>query len=132
MCPERGYMLYRVGTAIIQLQHREPKVLQDRLVPHLRHKGGFTEFNTALPDSFDLMNSFWTSSIFWFIRRNCASESVEDHGQAAAWLGVVLPKIMPREGLREPADVVDSTATRARGCRGQSLGSSPPRPALVE
>ncbi|RRT34201.1 hypothetical protein B296_00058743 [Ensete ventricosum] len=59
-------------------------------------------------------------------------KSVEDHDQAAAWLGVVLPKIMPREGLWEPADVVGSTATRARGCRGQSLGSSPPRPALVE
>ncbi|RRT39123.1 hypothetical protein B296_00043253 [Ensete ventricosum] len=38
MCTERSYVLYRVITNVVWLQHHEPKVLWDGFVTHLWHE----------------------------------------------------------------------------------------------
>ncbi|RRT78488.1 hypothetical protein B296_00010803 [Ensete ventricosum] len=81
---ECRYMLRRVRAAIVCLKYYESKVLWDWLVLNLRTKGD-PPMELSQSSSFDLMNSFWTSSIHQLISRSCAlSKFVESEERVSS------------------------------------------------
>ncbi|RZS21178.1 hypothetical protein BHM03_00053776 [Ensete ventricosum] len=53
MCTERSYVLYRVITNVVWLQHHEPKVLWDGFVTHLWHERRSIDLRDVGDDDLD-------------------------------------------------------------------------------